>query len=402
MLKIQVSNVYGRLDDSIRKGYRVHVLEGGSRSSKTWSIIQRLLIYAQQNPNTEFTICRQKMTWLRITLLKDFEEITRKYGIPVTPDWNPNRPNQEYKILNCGFTFLGLDEPQKLHGRKQDVAWINEAMEASLADFDQLEMRTNKFMILDYNPSQEHHWIFERVEPREDANLFRSTQLDNPFLPEPIRRKILGYEPTPENITRGTADETNWKIYGLGVRAQQKGLIFTRWRVVKEMPTDYKKRAIGLDFGFTNDPTAAVDIRLSEGLLWIDEMLYQQGMTNSEIAKVLPNDLDIVADSAEPKSIEEIRRLGLRVSPSVKGPDSVRQGIQVIQQYEICVTERSVNIIRELKNYKWRIDSSGKVTNQPIDNFNHALDAFRYGVQRIAGNSRNFDTDYYLHILGEN
>ena len=383
-MKIQASNVFHRLDQSIKEGYRIHVLEGGSRSSKTWSIIQRLLLHAQMNPNTEFTICRQKMTWLRITLLKDFEEITRIYGIPVEPEWNPNRPNQEYKILGCGFTFLGLDEPQKLHGRKQDIAWINEAMEASLADFDQLEMRTNDFMILDYNPSQEHHWIFERVEPREDANLFRSTQLDNPFLPEAIRKKILGYEPTEENKRRGTADETNWKIYGLGIRAQQKGLIYTNWKVVNSMPDNYKKRSIGLDFGFTNDPTAAIDLRLSEGKIWMDELLYQTGMTNPEIARALPKGIPIIADSAEPKSIEELRRLGVEVQASVKGPDSVRQGIQLMQQYELCITERSINLIRELKNYKWKIDNNGKVQNQPIDNFNHLLDAARYGAQQFS------------------
>lgn len=383
-MRIQASNVFHRLDQSIKTGYRIHVLEGGSRSSKTWSIIQRLLLHAQMNPNTEFTICRQKMTWLRITLLKDFEEITRIYGIPVEPEWNPNRPNQEYKILGCGFTFLGLDEPQKLHGRKQDVAWINEAMEASLADFDQLEMRTNDFMVLDYNPSQEHHWIFERVEPREDANLFRSTQLDNPFLPEAIRKKILGYEPTEENKRRGTADETNWKIYGLGIRAQQKGLIYTNWKVVNAMPDNYKKRSIGLDFGFTNDPTAAIDLRLSEGKIWMDELLYQTGMTNPEIARALPKHVPIIADSAEPKSIEELRRLGVEVQASVKGPDSVRQGIQLMQQYELCITERSINLIRELKNYKWKIDNNGKVQNQPIDNFNHLLDAARYGAQQFS------------------
>jgi phage terminase large subunit len=390
MSKIQVSNVYDRLDQSIQQGYRVHILEGGSRSSKTWSIIQRLLIYAQQNPNTEFTICRQKMTWLRITLLKDFEEITRVYNIPVEPEWNGNRPSQEYKILGCGFTFLGLDEPQKLHGRKQDIAWINEAMEANIADFDQLEMRTNRFMILDYNPSQEDHWIFDRVEPREDANLFRSTQLDNPFLPEAIRKKIMGYEPTEENKKRGTADETNWKIYGLGVRAQQKGLIFTNWRIVKELPSEYKKRGIGLDFGFTNDPTAIVEMRLSEGKIWMDELCYQTELTNPEIARLLPTDCVTVADSAEPKSIVEIKQKGINVRSSVKGPDSVRQGIQKLQQYELCVTERSINLIRELKNYKWKVDNNGKVLNVPIDNFNHLLDAARYGAQEIIYVKRPF------------
>ena len=153
------------------------------------------------------------------------------------------------------------------------------------------------------------------------------------------------------------------------------------------MPTDYKKRRIGLDFGFTNDPTAALDIMLSEGKIWIDEVLYQSGMTNTEIARALPQGIEVIADSAEPKSIEEIKRAGVTIKPSIKGPDSVRQGIQKLQQYELCVTERSLNVIRELKNYKWRIDNSGKVTNNPIDNFNHAMDALRYGAQEMTTQS---------------
>lgn len=385
----QASKVYLDLDRSIRKGFRGIVLEGGSRSTKTWSTWQRLFVYAQENPGTEFTISRAKMTWLRLTLLKDFEEITSTYGIEVEPEINFNRPNQEYRVLGCNFVFIGLDEPQKLHGRKQNVFWINEAIEATQSDFDQLEMRTTDFFVLDYNPSVTQHWIFKSVIPRPDVAFHHSTMLDNPFLEESIRRKILSYDPSnPVNIKNGTADETNWKIYGLGKRAVQKGIIYKKVRFVNQLPelADFDWYGYGLDYGYTNDPTALVFVGLYEGELWIDQIIYAQGLTNPEIAKEMKAlglnfREDIVGDSAEKKSNDEIKKFGFRVHHAPKGPDSVRFGIQRLQSYRMNVTNKSLDIKRELENYKWKVDkTTNEPTKEPIDDFNHALDAIRYFV----------------------
>lgn len=387
-IDIEATPVYEKLDERIQSGDRIIVLEGGSRSSKTWSIIQRLLVYAQENPGKTFTISRARMTWLRMTLMKDFVEIVNKLDLDVTPEFNLNRQVQEYRIFDCEFAFIGLDEPQKLHGRKQDVFWINEAIESTQKDFDQLEMRTNDFGILDYNPSVEDHWIFDSVIPRPDVTMFRSTMLDNPFLNNAIRRKILSYNPDdPQNVINGTADETNWKIYGLGVRARQKDLILTNWSVVKKFPEDYKWIVSGMDFGFTNDPTGVIRVCLHEGRLFVDELIYETGLTNPDISNKLkeidhPKTQEIIADSSEPKSIKEISRMGWRVVGAVKGPDSVRAGIQVLQSYQIHVTEKSVHLIKELKNYKWKKDphNDKKLLNEPVDNFNHLIDALRYAV----------------------
>lgn len=364
---------------------RIRVLEGGSRSSKTWSIIQFIILYCQTAAKNkqvkQITIARQKLTWLKLTILKDFKEIMMLYGL-----WNDNdfhKSEMTYTLFGCEILFGGLDEPQKLHGRKQHIFWYNEAIEASKEDFDQLLMRTEEFGILDYNPSTTKHWIFEKVLTRPDVDFIHSTLLDNPFLPELIRKEILSYEPTPENEANGTADENKWKIYGLGLRAQIEGLIFTNVGYVKEFPV-VSKGGIGLDFGFTNDPTAIVRLGLAEGQVFAKELCYERGLTNSDIcnrlegAGVSKSEL-IVADSAEPKSIAEIRRMGWNIIGATKGHGSISNGIDILKRYRINITEDSVNFKKESENYTWKKDrATNQYLNIPIEAFNHCWDATRY------------------------
>lgn len=381
-LKIQGSKV---LDKIIKaKGSKIIVLEGGSRSSKTWSIFQYFIILALSNSGLTFRIAREKFTWVKETLLKDWQDITTAYNLPVSPTINKNRPDQTYELNGNQFIFIGLDDPQKLHGLKQDYFWINEAIEATIKDFDQLEMRTNTQGIVDYNPSVTDHWIYDRVIPREDATFIHSTMLDNPFLPESIRKKILSYEPTELNKARGTADDTSWKIYGLGERAQIKGVILNNWRIVEVFPEPCKWIAYGQDYGFTNDPTTLLKVGLLHGELWVDELIYETDLTNDDIVRKyqqlgIGKYDEIIADSAEPKSNEEIRRKGYNIRPAVKGPDSIVAGIDILKRYRLNITSRSLNLITELKNYKWKYDSKTDThLNVPIDAFNHAIDALRY------------------------
>jgi phage terminase large subunit len=205
--------------------------QGSSRSSKTWSIFQYFLIKAMQGDSFVLTIARAKLTWVKSTLLKDFEEMTRKYNIPVYPEININRPEQVYKVWGSEIAFFGLDYPEKLHGRKQDYTWLNEVMEIDKKSFDQLEMRTTRQMIIDYNPAYDDHWVFE-LHKRPDVVVIKSTFRDNPFLEQVIVDKLLSYEPTPENIAKGTADNYMWEVYGLGNKARLQGAIFTNWSVV--------------------------------------------------------------------------------------------------------------------------------------------------------------------------
>jgi phage terminase large subunit len=360
------------------KSVRGIVLEGGSRSSKTWSICQALLLLGTQEQK-RFAIARWRRTWIKPTVLDTFKKVFK--SVDEWKDEAFNKSELTYQHYGSSYEFYGLDDSQKLHGIETDFFWLNEAIETSKDDFDQLEQRCKGKWILDYNPSTDEHWIYDNVLKRDDVVLIHSTMLDNTFLDQHIRDKINSYQPTPHNQAIGTADEYKWKVYGLGERSRREGAIYENWTECKEMPTGYKWKAYGLDFGFTNDPTALVEVVYQEGKLWVRELLYETGLTNADIARRcgLQRSDEIIADSAEPKSIEEIRRSGFRIRPVTKGADSIRSGIDKLKSVQIMVHQDSVNVIRELRNYAWKRDyKTNQVTNQAEDDNNHALDALRY------------------------
>jgi len=384
--KIQATNVLRRTIEAEKK-YKIICHQGGSRSSKTWSIFQFFILKALQGERLTITIVRDKLTWIKSTLLKDFEKICREYSLPITPDININRPEQIYNICGTEFAFYGLDYAEKLHGRSQDWFWINEVMEVSQKHFDQLEMRASKGAILDYNPYDDLHWVFD-LHKRDDVCVIKSTMLDNPFLPDTIIKKIKGYEPTPENIASGTSDEYMWQVYGLGNKARLQGVIFDNWDIVDDIPDNAKFVAMGLDFGYTNDPTAVVELYTMDNELYFNEILYEAGLTNQDIAKKLVNKTDMIyADSSEPKSIEEIRREGYRIFPTEKGADSINYGINLMKQHKIHITKNSTNLEKELRRYRWMEKKEGGVENRPVDEFNHAIDACRYVCMMKLGRS---------------
>lgn len=357
------------------------------------------------------TAARAKLTWAKATMIPDFKEVMKTH-YEAWNEMNWNKSESIYRFKNGSeFAFVGVDEPQKLHGRKQDYAWFNEAMELEYQEFTQILIRTKKQVIIDYNPSQESHWIYDKVIPRDDCTFIKSTYKDNPFLDQEIVREIERLEPTPENTKQGTADEVSWKIYGLGERAAHRGLIFSKAKVVKELPPqlEWKQHFYGMDFGFTNDPSVLAQVVVAHGELWLDEIFYRRGLTNvhnkdnasqQSIEGLLgtyeiKKSKIIWADSAEPKSIAEIRSAGYNIQSAQKGPDSVRAGIEMMLRYNLNITERSLNAIKEKNNYKWKEDRSGTVTNEPIDNFNHFWDAVRYGVYMELPRMRTiaFDTE---------
>jgi phage terminase large subunit len=228
-------------------------------------------------------------------------------------------------------------------------------------------------VILDYNPSEEFHWIYDQVLTRSDVEFFQTTYKDNPFLGDVIKEEIERLKGIDENY---------WRVYGLGERGQARSLVYT-FSTTKEIPKEAKLVSYGLDFGYSSDPTSLVRTYILEDNMYVDELLYRTGMTNQDIAnemKVLGLDRsnEIYADSAEPKSIEEIYRMGWNVKPTIKG--SINIGIDIIRRYKLIATESSFNLIKELRNYKYIEDKNGQMTNKPVDNFNHALDALRYSV----------------------
>lgn len=386
--QIKVTQIYEKTVEA-SKEYKIILHEGGSRSSKTWSIFQFFLGKAIAGENITVTIVRDKLTWIKSTLLKDFEEITKAMELEVTPEVNINRPEQTYYVNGSEFAFYGLDYAEKLHGRTQDWFWGNEAMEIAKKHFDQLEMRTKVGGILDYNPYDDMHWVFD-LQKRDDVCVIKSTMLDNPFLPEGIRAKIRSYEPTELNIQQGTADEFMWQVYGLGNKARLQGTIFNNWDLVDGIPHEAKLLGLGLDFGYTNDPTSLVELWMCDNEIYVNELIYETGMLNSDIAQRMQSlningYTDIYADSSEPKSIEEIRRHGFNILPVEKGADSINYGIDIMKSYKMHVTRRSSNVEMELRRYKYAEDRVGKILNKPVDAFNHSIDAIRYAVMMLLG-----------------
>lgn len=392
---------------------RILVFEGGARSSKTWTILELILTICLARTNKwkgwekwyqpehgyKITICRKKLTWLKATVLLDFQELIQmKTNLHeyITPELNINRPEQTYSFNGSQISFIGLDEKMKLHGRKQDIFWGNEAMEMDLNDHRQLSIRTSKLFIYDYNPSTSEHWIYDTVIPRKDSVWIHSTVAKNQYLDINVYKEILMLRPSPENIAIGTADETLWKIYGLGQRADIKGLIFPNVKIVKEFPSAGKHEGFGLDFGYINDVTALMHCCVHNGEIYIDEWMYEAGLVNIRNPKnpqqksiqqrfeelnVSSNRL-IIADKSEQKSIAELKGCRYNIHRSIT--TTVKKGLEVLQRYNINITERSVNLLKEQRNYKWQEHRTedGKLINEPVDAFNHGWDAVRYWAER--------------------
>jgi phage terminase large subunit len=353
---------------------RIQVHQGGTRSGKTYSILLSLVEFCYRNPNggAVLTICRKTFPALRASVMRDFFEVLKREGIYT--EVNHNKSDATYILEGNLIEFISIDQPQKIRGRKRDVLFINEANELNLEDFRQLLIRTTGKVLLDYNPSDEFHWIYDHVIPREDATFFQSTFRDNPFLEPSLVTEIERLQ---------VADPNYWRIYGLGERGQSRSTILNHWSQTETIDPRFKLVAYGLDFGYTNDPTACVAVYSDGEAFLLDEVLYQNGLSNRQIFQLLESEVGkntVIADSAEPKSIDELHGYGMNVHPARKGPDSVRAGIQFFHSKPLAVTSRSLNLIKELRNYKWKEDKNGKNLNEPVDAFNHAIDAARYAA----------------------
>tara|TARA_R110000751_G_scaffold50096_2_gene110984 strand:- start:232 stop:1185 length:954 start_codon:yes stop_codon:yes gene_type:complete len=302
--------------------------------------------------------------------MRDFFEILR--GMQMYREEYHNKSSNEYWLNGNLIEFISLDQPQKIRGRKRDVLYLNEANELYFEDWQQLIFRTKGKVILDYNPSDTFHWIYERVIPREDCDFYQTTYKDNPFLEDTIVSEIERLKYT---------DEDYWRVYGLGERGASRATIFQY--TTGDQQGDVV--AFGLDFGYTNDPSSLVKVTKKGDSLYLKELLYSTNLTNPDISDKL-RDLgltrqdEIWADSAEPKSIEELHRMGWNVKPTAKGRDSIMIGIDVLKRHKLVVTHDSPNLIKELQNYKWLEDKNGNLLNKPVDKYNHAIDAIRYAT----------------------
>jgi phage terminase large subunit len=379
-MQIVKSNVF---DFNWQSNKRIVINRGGTRAGKTYALMQIFAVwlltgYIRQDQfigNGVASVVRKTLPSLKATAQKDFEEIID--GLGVRHLIKENKTDRYYQITDKHGTrtleFFSVDDQQKVRGRKRQILFCNEANELNYdTDFFQLNIRTTDLIFIDFNPSDPYIWIKERLEDERaiemgDVQTIISTYKDNPFLPESLIREIEAIK-----------DETYRKVYVHGEYGVVKGTIFPDVTIVSEMPKHLKKKAIGLDFGFTNDPTAAILCGIHEGALYLDELIYDYAMTNQDIAKELKQfKCEVICDSAEPKSIEELKRTGLRAKAAKKGADSIRAGIGILKQYELRITSRSTNLLREQKQYKYK-EKDGKSLNEPIDSFNHAWDAIRY------------------------
>ena len=358
---------------------RLILFKGGTRSGKTSGIIQNLITKCVNNKGISIIIGVETLRQARFSIIKDLEYWISEFGLMNSFHINRSEFTFQYLPTKSSISFLPCDKDTKWYGVKSDIFWFNEAVHIDKNIFEQAQMRLpdrtdfKNQIILDFNPTNPHSWVRE-LENTKDVDVFVSTYKDNPFLGKKQIELIESWKDTNKN---------KWLVFGQGEYGDVRGAIYSNWTTVDSFPKDIKYW-LAMDFGYSNDPTALIKIGLQHGEVYLDELIYERGLTNQDICSRL-RELninkfdDIIADSAEPKSIEEIRREGFRITGCKKGKDSVINGIDILQRYKINITKNSKNIQDEIINYTWVEDRSrGEFINKPVDGWNHALDAVRY------------------------
>lgn len=387
MPKIQTTRIFRDIEQAVAQGYTTISLQGSARSSKTYNVLIWLIVYCLNHPNTRLSIVRATLPAIKGSVLVDFKEILQRMGI--YNERSLNKSELIYTFANGSWAeFFSTDSEQKLRGRKRDILFVNEANELGFIEWQQLKMRTTRLSIIDYNPSfSDEHWICETVN--QDPRTFHSvtTYLDNPFLEQTVIDEIESLREKNQSL---------WQVYGLGQQAVIERLVFKHFGICETIPPHIRHRFIGMDFGFTNDPTAICEVALDGDALYIDEIAYRTQMLSSDIITTLRETapkMRIISESADPRLIQEIYRAGIDIHPVKKFPGSIEAGLAKMQEYRIIITKRSTNVAKELRNYTYRQDKDGRWLNVAIDCYNHAIDAVRYVVmeQFMAGQRRKID-----------
>lgn len=361
-----------------KKRFCIHV--GGARAGKTVAICQYLVLEALKRKIT-ITVVRKTLPSLKATTLRDFRFVMEDQ-LGIWQDENFNYTDCTYKFSNGSLVeFISVDAPQKVRGRKREILYCSEANELELADFTQLNIRTTEKVLCCYNPSQAQSWLYTLEDERPDeCDVIHSTFLDNPFLADQIKREILMLEDT---------DPESWAVFGLGRRGATAGLIYTKWDTVEAFPQDCDIVACGIDFGY-NSPSAVARVGVRGRDLFIQELLYESGLTSSEIAmrcsSLVRGGETLYCDAAEPDKILDLKRAGVSAVPAVK---DVSAGITMVKGFSLHVVDPSPNLVRELGSYRWKTDRAGNRIDEPVKANDHVLDAVRYaaysGMRRGSG-----------------
>ena len=369
-MDIKATAIFEKNYDAIAGDKRFIINEGGSRSSKTYSLCQLMIIYCLQNNNKVVSVIRKTFPALRATVLRDFIEILRDIGL--YNEENHNKSEQIYTFANGSMVeFFSVDNEQKIRGRKRDIAWCNEANELYFDDFTQLNMRTESKLIFDYNPSDSASWLYEL--PAEDSIKIKSTYKDNPFLPDSIKAQI-------EDLKR--TDEALYQIYALGEKAISKSNIYSQWSFVAHRPAKFVKYVYGLDFGY-NHPTALMRVYYCDNDIYIEPVIYESYLTTTMLIEKLATlgieqTVTILADYSRPEIIQEMNIAGYDVQNANK---VVKKGIDNLKTFGvICQDDKAIR--REYENYKWK-KIGDFITDEPVKLFDDAMDAIRYATTHI-------------------
>ena len=361
----------------ILHGPRIVVLQGGTRSSKSYSAVQYLIVQALEKSNTMISIVRKSFPSLRISALRDFKEIMNTWGIWDEDSWKASE-NTYFLDNGSMIEFLSVQDSERRKGTKRDILFIDEANELDYEDYFQLFIRTTDKTILAYNPSfpPQTHWITQQVHTHPEAQVYISTYNDNPFLEDAIVEEIERLRQTSPSY---------WTVYGTGEFGMVEGLIFDNFSITDTIEEDAELLGYGLDFGYSADESSLVSLWKGKEGIYLDEIFYMKGLLMNEIGNLIRGAYDVegrgvvIADSAEPRGIEELFRMGINIKPAVKGKDSIVAGIDIMKQHKIFITKRSKNLIEEFYSYQWMKDKADNLTNQPDPRSrDHAIDASRY------------------------
>jgi len=369
-MQINATNIFARNWDALNSDVRFIINQGGSRSSKTYSLCQMIIVYCVQNPNKVVSIVRKTFPALRATVMRDFFEIMK--DLEIYEKANHNMSENIYRFPNGSIVeFFSVDDEQKIRGRKRDIGWCNEANELWFEDFQQLNMRTEEKLIFDYNPSDSSSWLYKL--PPEESVLIKSTYRDNPFLPESIKRQI-------EDLKR--TDEALYQIYALGEKAISKSNIYNNWTFLGRKPQRFQSYVYGLDFGY-NHPTALIRVYWSDGDIWIEPVIYESYLTTSELIEKfkqleIEKTVDILADYSRPEIIAELQNAGYNVNNANK---SVKMGINFVKTFGVFCQEDEA-LKKEYENYKWK-KVGDIITEEPVKLYDDAMDAVRYATTYI-------------------
>ncbi len=372
------SNIFHIVDTTATKKIfamrkRIRAVAGGTSASKTISILIWLINYCQTPQEREklCTVVSESYPHLEKGAMLDFETIMKDRGYWKDECWNQTKHIYTFETNNK-LEFYSVDTYGKAHGPRRDWLFGNECNNVPFNIMDQLITRTREGVWLDWNPSEEFWFYTEMLGKRDDIDFITLTYLDNEGLDQNTISEIESHK----------NNKMWWSVYGEGKLGEIESRIYTGWQIIEKIPFESRLWKYGLDFGYTNDPTAIVAVYQINGGYILDEIVYNRGMNNHEIAetlKVNPRAL-ILADSAEPKSIDEIKSYGLNIMPAEKGKDSIVHGIQHVQGLKISITQRSLNLIKEYRNYLWITDKNGVIINEPTDINNHLMDALRYAL----------------------